>query len=208
MKTKEPNEEKIKIVQYARSRYLKEGFYKTSMSSLAAEMQMSKKTIYKHFPTKESLVEEVVFDFMNFIRENIDEIFSAKKNAISKVAGFVILMGKISTQISENWLKDLRLHMPELWAKVDAFRTQKMTAEITSVITQGKKEKLFLDYPNEIIVTMFVSSIRAIVNPDFLLTHTISYNQAAQTCIEILLNGVLTEKGKKIFYKSFNQVEK
>ncbi|MFO7445529.1 MAG: TetR/AcrR family transcriptional regulator [Ignavibacteriaceae bacterium] len=207
MKT-QPNEERAKILLYARTRYMKEGFYKTSMNTLASEMQMSKKTIYKHFPTKEKLVEEVVMDFMNFVRGRIEEIFNTRKDAVAKIAGFTELLGVLSSQISENWLKDMRLHMPELWAKVDAFRTRKMNTEITNLIAQGKKEKLFLDYPGEIIVTIFVASIRAIVNPDFLLNNKFSYNQAARISIEIILNGILTEKGKKIFYKSFNRTEK
>lgn len=199
------SEEKLKIIKLARKKYLRDGFYKTSMDSIAADLRMSKKTIYKHFPNKESLVEEVVFDFMGTVKENIEGIFNSDKNAVIKVTVFLEHLVRIISQISENWLKDLQLHMPDLWTKIDSFREKKMTSEITRLIDQGKKEKLFLDYPIEIIVTMFVSSIRSIVNPEFLLNNKFSYDQAAQIGIEILLNGILTEKGKKIFNKLYKR---
>jgi AcrR family transcriptional regulator len=195
-------EEKQKIIRYARDKYFKEGFFKASMDSLAADLRMSKKTIYKYFPGKEKLVEEVISDFMNSIKEKIDEIFCSKKDAVTKVAEFIELIGNIISQFSENWLKDLKIHTPDLWIKIDSFRTKKITAAISGIIEQGRAEKLFLDYPAEIIVPIFVASIRTIVNPDFLLNNKFSYNQAAKICIEILINGILTEKGKVIFYKS------
>lgn len=207
-KQDQSNEEKLKIIRFVREQYFKYGFYKTSMSSIAAEMQISKKTIYKYFPSKEDLIEAVVLDFMGFVSGIIQDIFSQRKDAISKVAGFIELLGTVSSKINEPFLKDMRLHMPGLWRRIDEFRTNKMNTEIAKLIMQGKKEKLFIDYPNEIIMTMFVASIRSIVNPEFLLNNKFSYEQAARICIDIMFNGILTEKGKKIYNKSFIQVEK
>ena len=192
-----------KILSYTTEKFLREGFYKTTMDDIAFNLRVSKKTIYKHFPTKDKLVEEVVFNFMNSVKDMIGEISLSKKDAVSKVVRLIELLGRIISKFSENWLRDLQLHMPVLWEKIDSFRAKKMTAEVTNLIDQGKREKLFLDYPIEIIVTMFVASIRSVVNPDFLLNNKFSYDQAAKICIEILFNGILTEKGKKIFYKSF-----
>lgn len=194
--------EKERIIRYAREKYFKEGFFKTSMDTLAADLQMSKKTIYKHFAGKDKLVEEVISDFMNSVKEKIDEILSSKKDAVTKAVCFMELIGSIISQFSESWLKDLKIHLPALWIKIDSFRAKKMTTAISGIIEQGKAEKLFLDYPTEIIVPIFVASIRSIVNPDFLLQNKFSNDQAARICIEILINSILTEKGKVIFYKS------
>jgi AcrR family transcriptional regulator len=195
--------EKNKILNYAKSRFLKDGFYKTSMDIIASELHISKKTIYKHFPAKERLVEEMTFIIMSTVSAKVDEILNMNKNALLKISKLTELLGDTIVQFSENWIRDIRNHMPALWEKIDSFRTKKMNAGFSQLIEQGKKEKLFTDKPNEIILTMFIASIRAIVNPDFLYYNKFSYKEAVQITMEILFNGILTEKGKKLFYKSF-----
>jgi hypothetical protein len=100
-------------------------------------------------------------------------------------------------------MRDIRIHLPVIWEKIDSFRTKKMNAAFSQLIEQGKKESLFTDKPSEIILTIFIASLRAIVNPDFLYYNKFSYKEAVQITIEILFNGILTEKGKKLFNKSF-----
>ena len=199
--------EKNKILNYAKSRFLKDGFYKISMDIIASELQISKKTIYKHFPAKEKLVEEVVFEIMKAAGVNVDKILNTNKNALLKISGLTELLGDTIVQFSENWVRDIRNHMPALWEKIDSFRTKKMNAAFSQLIEQGKKEKLFTDKPNEIILTMFIASLRAIVNPDFLYYNKFSYKEAVMITMEILFNGILTEKGKKLFYKSFPPIQ-
>ena len=54
---------KDKIVELGEEKFFREGFYKTRMDDVAIELRMSKKTIYKYFPTKTDLVMEVAHHF-------------------------------------------------------------------------------------------------------------------------------------------------
>ncbi|OGU74896.1 MAG: hypothetical protein A2V93_04410 [Ignavibacteria bacterium RBG_16_34_14] len=191
-------DEKNKILIHAQSRYLKEGFYKIPMDELAVNLRMSKKTIYKYFPTKEKLVEEVAHFTINMISEKVDEILSADSDVIKKITNLTQLMGAFVTQFSEKWLSDIKIHMPAVWEKIDNFRTKKIYAVFSNIIEQGKEENIFLDQPNEIVITIFVASLRAIVNPEFLYHNKFSYKEAMQIALEILFNSILTEKGKKL----------
>ncbi len=80
----EIEDDKTKILKYAQIKYLNEGFYKTSMDVLASEMQISKKTIYKYFATKNHLVEAVVQDTMKYMSSKIDEIVSSRSKCSSE----------------------------------------------------------------------------------------------------------------------------
>ena len=77
---------------------------------------------------------------------------------------------------------------------------------ITKVVEQGKREGLIADYPTPIIMTIFLSSIRSIVNPDFILNNNFSIKQATQITFQILMSGILTEKGAKLFKKSISEI--
>jgi hypothetical protein len=76
-----------------------------------------------------------------------------------------------------------------------------MYDNISFIIKQGQREKLFIDYPPEIILGVFIGALRNIVNPDFLLHNRFSIDEAAKTGFSILINGIMTEKGKNLFRK-------
>jgi len=75
-------EAKDKIIELGEEKFFREGFYKTRMDDVAAELQMSKKTLYKFFPTKEDLVLTIMKHFMNRMRSIIVPTLNSDKNAI------------------------------------------------------------------------------------------------------------------------------
>jgi AcrR family transcriptional regulator len=198
--------EREKIIRFAQEYYMREGFYKTSMDTLAAELKMSKKTIYKYFPSKDILVEEVVGDLMMQVQTALNQLTAQKTDAVTKLKMLHEILGKTITRFSEKWLNDMRIHAPELWQKVDEFRTRRMFIALSGIFEQGKKEGLFLDKPNEILVTIFTASLRAIVNPEFLYHNKFSYRDAVVITFDILFNGFLTKEGTKIFKRKLKEI--
>jgi len=205
MKKSQTSFERDKILEFSSIKFLSEGFYKTSMDALSGELHMSKKTIYKHFPTKESLVEEVAQYIISRVSLNVDNIISSETNVIKKITDLIELLGFTITKFSEKWLSDLKVHLPAVWEKIDNFRAKKIYSVFSKIIEEGKEEKIFIDLPNEIVITMFVASLRAIVNPEFIYHNKFSYKEAIEIALEILFNGILTEKGKKLLKKSMSK---
>lgn len=197
-------DDKSKIRNYAIERFLKDGFYKISMDVIASDLGMSKKTIYKYFPSKEKLVEEVSLNFREEVREKIVEIINGNNNAVIKIVNLMREIGQVFLRVNEKMIIDLQKHMPNLWIGIDEFRTKQINEFLTSVINQGKSEGLIMDLPTEIIMTIHLASVRAVVNPTFILNNNFSFKEAMECTFKIILNGILTEKGKEIFYKSTN----
>ena len=63
------------------------------------------------------------------------------------------------------------------------------------------------DYPTPLIMNILVNAVRSTVNPEFILNNNFSMKVAAQTTFKIILNGILTEKGKEQFVKSMKEIE-
>ena len=206
VKSTENNPELIKILNYASEKFMREGFYKSSMDSLAAELQISKKTIYKYFSSKDELVEAIAFAFMKETGDKIISVTQIEDDSLSKAIRLFQILGVATTKLGDKWVKDIRIHMPELWKKIDEFRTKKAYSVLGNIIQQGQAEGMIIDKPVELIIHLFVSSLRSIVNPDFLYYQKMNYKEAIQHTFEILFNGILTPAGKKIFKKSFKKV--
>jgi len=192
-------EEKQRIYEFAIEKFLREGFYKTTMDDIADQLRMSKKTIYKYFPSKEELVKAVAFDFIHSRVKQIKEIIDTDSDAVEKFFKLVEYLSSVLIKFSDRWISDIQLYLPYLWKEIDNFRAKVMYANLMKIIQQGKNEGYFVDKPAEIIVTIFVSSIRGIVNPDFIMNNRFSITTALETTLEILMNGIMTDKGKKIF---------
>ena len=206
VKSTDNNAELIKILNYASEKFMHEGFYKSSMDSLAAELQISKKTIYKYFSSKDELVKAIAFAFMKETGDKIISVTQIEDDSLSKAIRLFQILGVATTKLGDKWVKDIRIHMPDLWKKIDEFRTKKAYAVLSNIIQQGQAEGMIIDKPVELIIHLFVTSLRSIVNPDFLYYQKMNYKEAIQHTFEILFNGILTPAGKKIFKKSFKKV--
>jgi len=199
-------EDQNKIVEQTEEKFFRDGFYKTTMDEIASELKMSKKTIYKFFPSKEDLVMAIAKYFMEGMKSKIIPALNSDKNAIEKLAELNGILAKASEKISPKRMDEIRNHFPSLWSEIDSFRTKMMFGNITKVIDQGKAEGLFIDYPTPIIMNTLVSSIRAIVNPEFILNNNFSISEAALYVFKVVIGGIVTEKGRKIFNKTINKM--
>lgn len=199
-------EEQNKILEHTEEKFFRDGFYKTTMDEIASELKMSKKTIYKFFPSKDKLIQSIANHFMNRMKSKILPALNSDKNAIEKLGDLINILAKASENFSAARMTELKRHYPSLWNEIDKFRTEMMFGNITKVIEQGKKEGLFADYPTIIIMNVLVASVRSIVNPDFVLNNNFSIIEAARYAFRIVISGILTDKGKKEFIKSFNKV--
>lgn len=193
------NTEQQKILGFCRNYFLENGFYKTTMDEVAAQLRMSKKTIYKYYPTKEDLVRETINEFLGFHKINISKIVNSNSNAVTKLNEIFIYLGKLISRLNEKFVRDLQTQMPDLWKDIDAFRTKHMTINIGKIIEQGKKEGVFVDKTSAIITGVFISAVRGVINPEFIMNNKFSIKMALEETIEIILSGITTEKGKKIF---------
>lgn len=188
---------KDKIVEQSEEKFFKDGFYKTTMDEVASELGMSKKTIYKFFPSKDDLIMAIVKHFMNRMKGKILPALNSDKNAIEKLGELIKILAGVSEKISSKRMEEMKRHFPQIWNEIDSFRTKMMFENITRVIDQGKAEGLFVDYPTSIVMNMLVASIRSVVNPDFILNNNFSIIEAARSAFKILICGIVTEKGKQ-----------
>ena len=198
--------ERDKIFNYAKSLFLKEGFYKITMDNLAAGLKVSKKTIYKYFSSKEVLIESIVESIKNEVSGKLDNIRKSNDNAVLKLINLNKLLSKMLIELDDRWINDLRIHLPSLWKEIDEFRTKRLNGTFSTIINEGQKGKLIKNIPAEMVVMIFLSTLRGVINNEFLLNSKFSYKDAIETSLRILFTGILTAKGQKVFQKSFKKV--
>lgn len=202
------SDEKEKILLGAQKIFLAEGFYKTPMDEIASHLKISKKTIYKHFSSKEEIVRESLMHYMAGNHKHISAIVHSESDAVEKLFNMFRFVSNMLISISEQFVKDIRDYMPDLWKEIDKIRAKILFENLRLIIEQGQGEEVIIETPSEILISAFTASIRGVINPDVLIGNNMSPVKAAGTVIEILLNGILTPKGRKIFVKLKSGVTK
>lgn len=97
--------EREKILKYAEEKFSKEGFFKISMDEIAREMQISKKTIYKYFFSKEKLVEAIVDDVISYINLEINNIIESDESVVTKFVKILNVYIHRILPYSDRWVK-------------------------------------------------------------------------------------------------------
>jgi AcrR family transcriptional regulator len=197
--------EKERILKLVKEIFFREGFYKTSMDSLALRLQVSKKTFYKYWTSKEELVKESVYHHIILISREVNTVIEKKADALSKIFSVLEILSSTLLKFSDKWLQDLQIQLPDLWREIDGFRTKKMYAVLSRLLEQGKREKLVSEVPVEIMITVIVSAIRTIVNPEFLYHNKFSYIEAVYLTFDIFFRGILTSDGRKRFQPPYSR---
>lgn len=172
------------------------------MDEIASELCVSKKTIYKYFPSKEKLLEEICSGTSCEIMQNVDEIIEGSGDVVVKFVKLLNMHGNFTMNISDKWLKDLTIHAPQIKKNIDEMKNKQINKVLTKLLEQGKKEKLIENYPAPIIIVTFTSSLMSVLSPDFLINNKFSMQNAFKITYEMLLNGILTETGKEKFKKT------
>lgn len=201
---KEPDlsEDRLRILKYSRNKFHTEGFYKTTMDELARELHVSKKTIYKYFPSKENLLEEICLDTSCEIMNKIESIIDGTEDVVVKFVKLLNMHSNFTMNISDKWLRDLSIHAPGIRKNLDEMKNDQVNKVFTKLLEQGKREKLIENYPTPIIIASFNSSLKSVLNHDFLINNKFSMHNAFKITYEMLLNGILSVTGKDKFKKA------
>lgn len=192
------------ILKFAGEKIYKEGFNKTSMDEIASYLHISKKTIYKYFPSKDFLIEALIDGNCEYHLENEIRILKQDANIVKKIVLMIQFNLNDFSKFSEKWLNDLQIHKPELWNKYMKFKNDKHYNHFKRIYNEGRKEKLLKDIPMDLILNGIETIVKGVLHTDFLINSKLSFKQALNYSIDILISGILTIKGLKIYNKEKN----
>jgi AcrR family transcriptional regulator len=191
-------EEKQRIIDVSSKRFMENGISKVTLDEIAADLGMSKKTMYKFFPSKEDLLKTIVHTMMNGLRVRVEAVVNSDKPFVEKAPELLALIGHQISIMSKQFLFDLQRFTPELWKEIDEFRRQRILTNIRKIFIQAQAEGVFRkDLDIELFILVFVSSVQSIVNPQTLSQQSFSAEEALRGIFRIIFEGTMTEEARK-----------
>ncbi|HBK81982.1 MAG TPA: TetR family transcriptional regulator [Flavobacterium sp.] len=194
------------ILNKAIEMFLSLGFKSVTMDDIAAEMGISKKTIYLHYSNKDTLVKAVTSNLFETISSGIDAIITANTNPIEewfKIKDFVMLNLK-----NENTspLYQLQKYYPKIHQSLSVKQFNKMGCCVIENLNKGICQGLYRENLNkELISRFYFASMTSIKNVE-LFDPLLYSSNAVQTCyLEYHLRGICTLKGIEILDQILTQ---
>ncbi|MFA6467960.1 MAG: TetR/AcrR family transcriptional regulator [Bacteroidota bacterium] len=196
------NEPKERILELAKNRFFKMGFNKVTLDELSADLGISKKTMYKYFPSKEELVKTIVWMVLRKVEKEVQRISEQDKPFVHRLAELILYIGKTFGGLSKSFQMDMKRFAPFIWVEAEKFRHEHIVNKMIEMIRRAKKENVFRnDINDEVIVMMLSSCFQNILTPDVLAEHAFSPKEAMYTIFHVIFEGALTEEARKEFVK-------
>jgi AcrR family transcriptional regulator len=156
-----------RILQVAERLFLDFGYVRFTMDQLALEMGMSKKTLYKHYVSKDDLLGQVL-DARSARLEVEMSAYTARTGPDFErtLVEFVEYVVERFAEVSEPFLQDVRRSSPELFRKIEAFREQAIPRHVEAILVQGAAAGVIRsDLPFPVVAAMLLHAAQQMILP-------------------------------------------
>jgi AcrR family transcriptional regulator len=188
-----------RILAAARSHFFAYGYSALTMDELAAELGMSKKTLYVHFPTKDALIETILGEFVADMRASADALFSDPDlSFIRKLQQFSENMVKRLARVNPHVFRDLQRAAPHLYRRIEELRHKNIPVIFGRLLRQGQAAGIVrADIDPDFAVEFWRPAIQSLMHPDTLDRLQRTPDQMFSQAVTLFFGGLLTPAGRK-----------
>ncbi len=188
---------KKRILAIARKNFFAFGYSKVTMDALAIQLQISKKTIYRFFKSKQSLLESAIYDFFAEFNEKINDIIKEKGKSKNKLNTLKLFISLIQSQISQfniHAFEDIRKNNPKAWQIIIKLREKMINNELRELLKQGKIDGLVReDIDIDILVLVILNAVQYVATPEIISRFSYSTEEVIEMIAKIVILGILTQ---------------
>lgn len=199
-------EPKERILEKADELFNRYGIRSVSMDDIAAQLGMSKKTLYQYYADKDELVTGVFTAIMEHNKNGCLESRKMSENALHEVFLSFDRVQEMFANMNPAVLYDMEKYHPGCFKKFKEFLNGFMYQMIKSNIEKGVEEGIYReDIDIDILTRYRIHSIMMSFNPEMFPNNRTHLLHIEQQLLEVFLNGIATAKGQKLIQKYKNQ---
>jgi AcrR family transcriptional regulator len=189
---------KTRIVAGARRHFFAHGFRGVTMDDLAAELGMSKKTLYEHFSSKIELVEAVIREKFRGLDEKLDRITAIHAtDFLTALHEMLARLQRETEEIQPPFVRDIRREAMDLFELVQEKRRLVIERYFGKLFAESRREGMIRkDVPARLIIEILLGATQAIMNPPKMEELGLTPKTGFSAIISVVLKGVLANAGR------------
>ena len=200
---------KEEIVKRALNDFMQYGFKTFTMDDLANKMEMSKKTLYEHFPSKSDLVEATLDYALEMSCKNADTFVQGEGSVIENVYRNQKKVQEVFNINSDRPIWELQKYYPKTYERMESEFAKSDALFIDKLLEKGWKEGLFRKDINVDFYKIFYTSVQRLRS----ITRTFPerefpFWETIYTIIEYFFRILVNEEGLKELERVLEQERK
>ena len=195
---------KRRILDRASHSFFEMGYSRVTTAGIAAELGISKKTLYRLFPSKMLLLRSIIRREIRSVRIRMDRILGdGDADFLEKIRGVMALASHQIVKMSRVFREDVYRSAPEIWEEIADFRRRFFLKRMGSLIAEGVDEGIVrADMDRRLIILLHRLVMENIINPEQLMRLSITPLEMFEAMIGILYGGILTESARERFSRA------
>jgi AcrR family transcriptional regulator len=187
-----------RIVAAARRHFFAHGFRGVTVDDLAAELGMSKKTLYAHFPSKPAIVEAAILDKFHDLKAELERITAEHSSRfVEALHELLACVFRHTEEIQPPFLRDVRRASPELFGMIESRRGALIERHFGKLFAAGRRSRMVRkDVPTALLVEVLLAAIQGVMNPRKLGELGLTPTAGFAAIISVILDGILTPTGR------------
>lgn len=197
--TKEENLRNL-IIFRAAGQFFNYGFANTTTQQIAEELEISKKTLYKYFASKEELLFAVLDLHHREMEERIHEVIEDNRlDFVEKLKEVTKVVGAFKAKFSPQFLRDLQKVAPGQWKDKESIH-QRFVPHIERLLHEGVQAGMLRnDVDVKMIILIVSSAFENFFNLEPLSRFSFSFQEGIDAILKVVTEGILTERGRENF---------
>lgn len=193
---------KDRILARAAALFMRNGIRSVSMDDIAADLGMSKKTLYKTFTNKDEIVLAVMTTHLCQAQGECARVASSAADAVQEMLTISAWADQQFSNIHPSIFHDLRKYYPAAWALFSEHKGTFILDQITQNLRRGIAEGLFrADLDVEVLARLNLAQIDLAFDPELYPPAQFAPARVNKVFDEHFLLGVATLKGHRLFNK-------
>ncbi|MFD0695781.1 TetR/AcrR family transcriptional regulator [Paenibacillus sp. GCM10027628] len=185
---------KNRILEWSRKEIQRKGF-RFTMSDLARQVGISTKTLYELYSSKDELIDDLLNLAIDELQSKEKEVVAnASLNSIEKLQKLLVLLPVDFQYFHISRLEELQRYYPKQWKTLDRFINQQWEG-VHILIQEGISKGLFRPFHIELFIELYVGGLYRLMEQSARSENQKTLSNALQDMVDILLLGIVKEKG-------------
>ena len=195
-------EMKERILEKATDLFMRYGIRSITMDEIAAQLGISKKTIYQFYADKDEIVDAVVSQVTQKNETDCAASRGESENAIHEIFLAIEQTEEMLKGMNPVIMYDLEKHHPRAFKKLRDHKLQFLFKAVKENLQRGVEEELYRpDINTDIIARHRIESVFMAFNPDIFSHNKYRVNDVLYEIDNLFLHGITTLKGRKLVEK-------
>lgn len=168
------------------------------MDDLAAELRMSKKTLYACFSSKSTLVEAVLKDKLKAVEADFTRLGLSESSDIKEaIHRFLECVQRHTAEIHPAFVRDLGRETPDLFRIVEHRRRRLIRRHVGALFQKGRRAGLIRkDIPVPLLIEILLGAVESIMIPSKVTELGLTLEKGYATVIRVILEGVIERRAR------------